>query len=88
MLRRERLRPSQVATRDRTVTQAQALALHDRHTEAAGLRWWSTFEAQWINVTLFDRAASRLRVREVRALTLEDPTVMQAADFFGLRAMP
>ena len=88
VLRRERLRPSQVATRDRTVTQAHALALHDRHTEAAGLRWWSTFEAQWINVTLFDRAASRLRVREVRALTLEDPTVMEAADFFGLRPMP
>jgi hypothetical protein len=88
VLRRERLRPSQVATRDRTVTQAQALALHDRHTGAAGLRWWSTFEAQWINVTLFDRAASRLRLHEVRALTLEDPTVMEAADFFGLRAMP
>jgi hypothetical protein len=27
-------------------------------------------------------------VREVRALTLEDPTVMEAAEFFGLRAMP
>jgi len=88
VLRRERLRPSQVATRDRTVTQAHALALHDRHTEAAGLRWWSTFEAQWINVTLFDRAASRLRVSEVRAVTLEDSTVMEAADFFGLRPMP
>ena len=88
VLRRERLRPSQVATRDRTITQAHALALHDRHVEAAGLRWWSTFEAQWINVTVFDRAASRLRVRGVRALTLEDPAVMEAADFFGLRAMP
>jgi RES domain len=88
VLRRERLRPSQIATRDRTITQAQALALHDRHTEVAGLRWWSTFEAQWINLTVFDRAASRLRVREVRALILEDPAVVEAADFFGLRAMP
>jgi hypothetical protein len=87
VLRRERLRPSHVATRDRSVTQAHALALHDRHGNAAGLRWWSTFEAAWINVTLFDRAASRLRVQSVRALTIEDPVVVEAADFFGLRAL-
>ena len=87
VLRRERLRPSQVATRDRTVTQAQALALHEHHVEAAGLQWWSTYEAQWMNVTLFDRAASQLRVRGVRALTLEDTAVLEAADVFGLRAM-
>ena len=87
VLRRERLRPSQIATRDRTVTQAHALALHDRHTEAAGLRWWSTFEAQWINLTVFERAASRLHVRGIRALTLEDPALVEAADFFGLRTM-
>jgi hypothetical protein len=87
VLRRERLRPSRVATRDRRITQPQALALHDRHRKAAGLRWWSTYEAVWINVTLFDRAASRVRIRSVRALKLEDPTVVEAADFFGLRAL-
>jgi hypothetical protein len=38
-------------------------------------------------VTLFDRAASQLRVRSVRALSLEDPTVIEAADVFGLRAL-
>lgn len=85
VLRRERLRPSRVATRDRRITQPQALALHDRHRKAAGLRWWSTYEAVWINVTLFERAASRVRVRAVRALTTDDPTVVEAADFFGLR---
>jgi hypothetical protein len=88
VLRRERLRPSRVATRDRHITQAQALALHDRHRKAAGLRWWSIYEGVWINVTLFDRAASRLRIKSVRALTLEDPTVVEAADFFGLRLLP
>ena len=35
VLRRERLRPSHVATRDRSVTQAHARALHDRHANAA-----------------------------------------------------
>lgn len=88
VLRRERLRPSRVATRDREITQPQALALHDRHRRAAGVRWWSTYEARWVNVTLFDRAASQLQVRSVRGLTLEDPVVVDAADFFGLRALP
>lgn len=87
VLRRERLRPSRVATRERRVTQPQALALHDTHRKAAGVRWWSTYEATWINVTLFDRAASRLRVHEVRALSLDDPTVVEAAELFGLRAL-
>jgi hypothetical protein len=88
VLRRERLRPSRIATRDRRITQPQACLLHDRHRKAAGLRWWSTYEALWINVTLFDRAASLVRVRSVRALSLQDPTVIEAADFFGLRALP
>ena len=85
VLRRERLRPSRIATRDRTLTQPQALAIHDRHRTAAGLRWWSTYEATWINVTLFDRAASKIRVQSVRTLTVEDDAVREAADFFGLR---
>jgi hypothetical protein len=85
VLRRERLRPSQVATRRREVTQPQAATLHERHRDAAGLRWWSTWEAGWANVTLFDRAAPALRVRDVRDLDVDDPAVREAADFFGLR---
>ena len=87
-LRRERLRPSRVATRERSVTQPQALALHRRHPEAGGLRWWSCWEALWANVTVFDRAAAALRVRDVRELTLDDPAVLEAADHFGLRVVP
>ena len=87
VLRRERLRPSLVATRDRHITQPQALTLHDRQRSVAGVRWWSTYEAIWINVTIFDRAASRLRVRSIRALTVDDPIVVETADFFGLRAL-
>jgi hypothetical protein len=85
VLRRERLRPSKVATRERTVTQPQALALYERHPDAAGLRWWSTWEALWSNVTIFDRAASRLRVLDVRVLTLQDPAVAEAAERFALQ---
>jgi hypothetical protein len=85
VLRRERLRPSRVATRERGITQPEALALHEKHGEAAGLRWWSTFESQWLNVTLFDRASSALRLVSVRALEVDDEAVAAAADVLGLR---
>lgn len=83
VLRRRRLRPSLVATRERAITQPQALAAY-RETEAAGLRWWSIHESQWANFTLFDRAIDELTVQNVRLLTLDDPAVAEAADFLGL----
>jgi hypothetical protein len=85
VLRRERLRPSLVATRERGITQPQARALHAKHPGAAGLRWWSTYEALWMNVTLFDRAAGDLRLRAVRALTIDDPAVIEAAQRFSMQ---
>jgi hypothetical protein len=83
VLRRRRLRPSRVATRDRSLTQPQALAVH-RDTDAAGIRWWSIHESLWANYTLFDRTRARLSVRDVRTLALEDPAVAEAAEFLGL----
>jgi hypothetical protein len=85
VLRRERLRPSRVATRERGITQPEALALHEKHDEAAGLRWWSTFESQWLNVTLFDRTSSALRLVSVRSLEVDDEAVAAAAEVLGLR---
>ena len=85
VLRRERLRPSRVATRDRSITQPQARALHARHPDAAGLRWWSAHEALWMHVTLFDRALARLTLDAVHALTLDDPVIVEAAQRFGLQ---
>jgi hypothetical protein len=85
VLVRARLRPSEVATRHRDVTQPQARALHSARPRAAALRWWSTLEASWANYTVFDRALSALAVAEVRELTLDDDAVAAAADFLGLR---
>jgi len=85
VLRREGLRPSVVATRHRDVTQPQARKLHEHGV--AALSWWSTYEALWLNVTLFDRAGQHLRVRSVRALGIEDPAVIEAAHFFELRVV-
>ena len=85
VLRQERLRPSMVATRDRSLTQPQARRLFEQHPRAAGLRWWSTYESLWINVTLFDRAARSLRVQDVAPLTLEHPVTVEAAHRFALQ---
>lgn len=85
VLAREGLRPSLVATRAREITQPQALAVWRRHRHAAGIRWWSTFESLWANVTLFHRAARSLRVLDVRELALDDPAVAEAAELLGMR---
>ena len=82
---RRGLRPSEVATRRRDVTQPQALELY-RSGKDAGLRWWSTYEALWANVTVFDRAARRLHVMAVRRLSVEDANVVEAAELLGVAA--
>jgi hypothetical protein len=78
------LRPSLVATRARTVTQAYAARLFDEDPEAVGLRWWSTLEASLINLTLFDRAEPQLSLDDVEQLTVVHPAVVEAAELLGL----
>ena len=85
VLRRRRLRPSVVATRDRSVTQPQALEIF-RGTDAAGLCWWSIHESLWTNYTVFDRMRRKLRIEAVRTISLDDAALLQAADFLGLPA--
>jgi hypothetical protein len=84
VLLREELRPSLVATNERSTTQRQAVQLFERHAEGVGLRWWSTFESLWPNVTLFDRAEDALGVVDVQPLDAGDDVVQEAADFLGL----
>lgn len=84
VLVREALRPSRVATRERARTRVDAASLFERHPDASGLRWWSTLEASWLNVTLFDRVEQALRLEDRRELTVFDPVVREAAEFLGL----
>ena len=84
VLAAEVLRPSIVATGKRPVTQAYAVQQFERHPDAAGLRWWSTLEASWIHVTLFDRALGAVAVLGVRALAIDDEAVTSAAAHLGL----
>ena len=82
VLATRRLRPSVVASRRRDVTQPQALALY--RDGADGVRWWSTFESLWTNVTLFDRAARRLRLGDVQVLAVDHPVVRAAGELLGI----
>ncbi|HYH27622.1 MAG TPA: RES family NAD+ phosphorylase [Actinomycetota bacterium] len=78
------LRPSQVATRIRKMTQRQALAIYEEG--ASGFAWWSAVESSWINVTLFaDRTVEAMTVGEPSPLTTEHPAVVEAA---GVLAVP
>jgi hypothetical protein len=83
-LTKHALRPSVVATGNRTITQPQALELYDRLREALGLRWWSIHESLWTNVTLFDRALAHLRLASVRRLERGDPALAEAVDSLGM----
>jgi hypothetical protein len=78
------LRPSRVATGNRRPTRHMALALYDEGI--VGFEWWSTIEASWINVTLFeDRAVERLSVvSDPEPLTLDHPAVREAAEAVGV----
>jgi hypothetical protein len=80
----EGLRPSQVATRNRSVTQEQAAEIYASHAEVIAIRWWSTLEASWINRTLFDRAVDELELERLEELTVDDPVVAEAAELLGL----
>jgi hypothetical protein len=78
------LRPSGVATGDRTVTQRMALDVY--REGAVGISWWSTIEASWINLTLFaERATERLRLAgEPEPLGPRHPAVREAAEAVGV----
>lgn len=78
------LRPSQVATLRRMVTQAIATSIF--REGAVGLSWWSTLDAEWTNVTLFhERALPRIRIAQPpRRLTTRDADVRGAAVRLGV----
>ncbi|MEB3031754.1 RES domain-containing protein [[Mycobacterium] nativiensis] len=80
----EGLRPSVIATRERSVTQTYAAELFAAHPDAAGLRWWSTLEASWLQATLFDRALTDLDLGELELLSVDHWAVQEAAEILGL----
>lgn len=79
-------RPSGVASRDRSVTQAMAVRAFE--AGALGLSWWSTLDAAWTNVTLFaERTIDTGAVAAEGAgerLTIRHPALVAAADHLAI----
>jgi hypothetical protein len=84
-LARRSIRPAQVATRDRSVTQQLALSLFEERVD--GFLWWSTLEAAWTNATLFQgRVMKKLRLSHaVKPLSIDLPEVVAAARHLNIR---
>jgi hypothetical protein len=65
----ESLSPSTVATGRPGTSRSYAVELFERHRDVAGLRWWSSLETSWLNVTLFDRGLHAVNVHGVRPVS-------------------
>ncbi len=86
VLMERRLRPSVVATRVRRTTRRWAAELFRARPWRDGIRWWSTLEAAWMHVTLFDRALRRIEpAGPPEPLRLAHVAVREAADAVGVR---
>ena len=73
----ESLRPSQVVTRDRSVTQAWALRIFEKRGYD-GVAWWSYYKPEWRSIALWNRA--RLRLHDVPiALSVNNAALRSAA---------
>jgi hypothetical protein len=71
------LRPSEVVTRNRAVTQSWALKLYETG-RYAGVRWWSYYDPRWGSVGLWD--SRPLTVVDVAVLEdLLHPAMVEAA---------
>jgi hypothetical protein len=71
------MRPSEVVTRDRAVTQAWALRVF-RQQRWGGVRWWSYHDPRWGSHGIW--AVHRLHLDHVEGLTLDHPAVNEAAE--------
>lgn len=80
------LRPSRVATGERSVSQAYAARLFGLSARPLALRWWSTLESGLANLTVFDRAQAHMDVLDVSPLATGDAAVREAAELVGLRS--
>ncbi|HEX7668552.1 MAG TPA: RES domain-containing protein, partial [Polyangiaceae bacterium] len=86
VLTKIRLRPSEVATRNRGLTQKWAARLYRSRRSLGAIRWWSTLEASWHHVTVFDRMADRIvQLGPPERLHDEHPLVRLAAERMGIR---
>ena len=76
LLRRLRLRPSEVVSRDYGRTRAWARRIYEQR-QWIGVRWWSYYDPRWASVGLWD--TSRLEVEDVQSLRVDHPALVEAS---------
>ncbi len=76
------LRPSQVVTRDRGLTQSWALAIFQQQ-QFGGIRWWSYHDPRWGSHGVW--ATSNLELRNVEPLSLDHDALVEAAAVLNRR---
>lgn len=81
LLARRQLIPSDVATGDRSITQAWALRIY-RQGRWSGVRFWSSLEAKWPVIARW--SFDDLVVEDVEPLTVFHPALREAAEFLSI----
>jgi hypothetical protein len=76
-LLRERLRPSHVVTRERSITQAWASRIQTAGMYC-GVSWWSFYDPLWQSIALWD-ISQLSQVGPPRVLSVHDAEVQRAA---------
>ena len=71
------LRPSDVVSRERGVTQAWAARIH-RSKKWIGVAWWSRYDSRWRSLALWNRKQLRLK-QGPEVLALDHAAVREAA---------
>ncbi len=76
--------PVHIATQDRTVSQRLSRQLHTQGV--SGFLWWSSLEAQWTNVSLFEGRILKFSkvMPPIVPLSIDHPDVIQAARDIGV----
>lgn len=72
------LRPSQVVTRDRAVTQAWAAQIFEQRSYV-GVRWWSYYDPRWGSFGIWNTADLRVAGADILD-SLDHPAITEAAD--------
>ncbi|MHB8512715.1 MAG: RES domain-containing protein [Actinomycetota bacterium] len=79
VLVKHQLRPSTIATPERSVTQQWALRIF-RLKRWHGLRWWSIRDSRW---SIYGLWTPKAKVISVSKLTLDHPAAIRAAEMLG-----
>jgi hypothetical protein len=70
------LRPSNVVSRDRTITRDWSRRIYQTRSYS-GISWWSSYDPQWRSFGIW--STSSLSLADIRELSLSDADLLEAA---------